>query len=232
MRPWEFPEEVQKDLCALWINYPHNPTGKMVSKEYLLELINWCDKNDVLLLSDECYIDIYDPKHTEKPVSVCELSDRNFIVYMSLSKRSGITGYRSGFVLSDKDTIAQLKRARANFGVGSPTFIQAAAEQAWQDEKHVEDRREIFSERLDIAFNGLKDTGLIDSRPKATFYLWCKTPNNMDDIEFCLGLAKHGVIASPSQWLSEGLKGYFRLAMVPTKDQIEEAIKVIKNYLK
>ena len=232
MRPWEFPKKVIEDLCAVWINYPHNPTGKMVSKAYLQKLIDWCASNDVLLLSDECYIDIYDSKHTEKPISICELTDKNYMIFMSLSKRSGITGYRSGFILSDKNIISQLRRARANFGVGSPTFVQAAAEQAWLDEEHVQERREIFAERLDVAFKGLKETGLIDSRPIATFYLWCKTPNNMDDVDFCLGLAKHGVIASPSQWLSEGLKGYFRLAMVPTKDQIEEAIKVIKNYLK
>ena len=166
VRPWEFLEEVQKDLAAVWINYPHNPTGKMVSKEYLVELINWCDKNEVLLLSDECYIDIYDPKHTDKPVSISELTDRNFIAYMSLSKRSGITGYRSGFVLAEEKLINDLKRARANFGVGSPTFIQAAAVKAWDDEKHVEERRSIFSERLDVAYNELKDTGLVSERPK------------------------------------------------------------------
>ena len=102
MRPWEFPKKVIEDLCAVWINYPHNPTGKMVSKAYLQKLIDWCASNDVLLLSDECYIDIYDSKHTEKPISICELTDKNYMIFMSLSKRSGITGYRSGFILSDK----------------------------------------------------------------------------------------------------------------------------------
>ena len=60
MEPWLVPEDIQSKTAAIWINYPHNPTGKTIDKGYLEKLIEWCDAKDViLLLSDDCYIDIY-----------------------------------------------------------------------------------------------------------------------------------------------------------------------------
>ena len=234
-KPWELPEEVQKDTAAVWINYPHNPTGATIDPESLQKIIKWCQDNDVILLSDDCYTDIYHASWDEggeRPIHPLNYSSKNILSFMSLSKRSGLTGYRSGFILGDKNLVKFVRKARANFGVATPLPIQAAASVAWQDDEHVVERRKTFTERLDYCFTRLNKLGLIHERPKAGFYLWCPLPEGEDDIEFCLALAEKGVITSPSQWLSEGSKGYMRLAMVPQMKDIETAMDIIEEFYK
>lgn len=235
MRPWDLSEEVQNDVAAIWVNYPHNPTGALVSESYLSKLADWARAKDVLILSDDCYIDIYDQEWDtsgQKPIHPYRFAPERSLSFMSLSKRSGMTGYRSGFVLGPEALIASLKKARSNFGVATPLPIQAAAAVAWRNDEHVEKRRKIFSERLDYAYGVCSRLGLCHSKPLAGFYLWCRVPNQQDDVEFCLNLAKEsGVIVSPAQWLGELSRGYFRMAMVPTLDQIKSALCELEKFL-
>ena len=232
MKPWLLPSERQKETCAIWVNYPHNPTGAIASDSYYKELLAWSKEQGVFVLSDECYVDIYDEKK-EPPLSLSTYGSENVFSFMSLSKRSGITGYRSGFIIGPKKLIAKLARARANFGVGTPVSIQAGAKVAWQDEGHVAKRRRLFTERIDYMVPKLKALGLLEKEPSASFYLWCKIPDkwSLDDIAFSLALAQKGVITTPSSWLSEGVKGYIRFAMAPDISELPEAIKIIESFL-
>lgn len=235
MEPWKLPEAVQKDTAAIWINYPHNPTGALLDKTSLQNLIDWCERRDVVLLSDDCYTDIYNAswQHKDKlPINPLELSSHQIISFMSLSKRSGMTGYRSGFMIGDSSLMRDIQRARANFGVATPTFIQLASAKAWNDEQHVIERRRIFTQRLEYSHEALTAMGFEVLKPDATFYLWCKVPGGQDDVEFCKGLAKLGVIASPSSWLGESCNGYFRMAMVPEFSDIKESMAIISGFVK
>ena len=233
LKPWELPKQVQQQTAALWINYPHNPTGATAPKSYLEKVIQWCHDNNVILLSDDCYFDIYDPDN-EKPICPLSISSKNVISFMSLSKRSGFTGYRSGFMAGDGEIISQLTRARANFGCATPNIIQAAAAKAWADDEHVSRRRQVFKQRIDYAAKELINIGLLKSKPEAAFYLWCTVPEHWQgkDIEFSLELAKEGVITTPSSWLSEGTTGYVRFAMVPELDKMASAFSILKNFIK
>lgn len=234
IKPWELPEEVQKRAAALWINYPHNPTGALISRQQLEDIQSWCHENDVILLSDDCYTDIYDSEwdHSgERLAHILEIGMEKSLSFMSLSKRSGLTGYRSGFIIGDKRLVDLVAKARANFGVATPLPIQMAAATAWRDDEHVADRRAIFSERMDFAFASLKAMGLVEQKPQAGFYIWCRLPEGDDDIDFCLSLAREGVICSPSQWLGDGIKGYFRLALVPDLELIKKSMVIIKNFV-
>ncbi|MES2743863.1 MAG: pyridoxal phosphate-dependent aminotransferase [Bdellovibrionota bacterium] len=231
--PWNLPADVQADCAALWINYPHNPTGALMEEAHLKKIIAWCKEKDVLLLADDCYIDMFDPewdKIKRRPPTPIMYTHENVIAFMSLSKRSGMTGYRSGFIIGDQRLMPAIAKARANMGVGTPTAIQKAAAIAWTDEEHVLERRKIFSKRIDLAFPYLQKLGMIETKPQATFYLWCKVPKAVDDVEFCLRLAERGVIASPSQWLSEGITGYVRFALVPDDADTKDAMEIISKY--
>jgi succinyldiaminopimelate transaminase len=244
LKPWLLPQEIQKQTAAIWINHPHNPTGANATYEYWQELIAWCHKTDTILLSDDCYVDIYDDiidrtvnvdlKADKRPLTPLQFSSDRIISFMSLSKRSGLTGYRSGMIVGDQRIVQSLLQARANFGVGSPDFIQAGAVIAWNDEQHVAERRKIFSHRLKLATPYLQNLGLIDERPEATFYLWCRIPKNFgdDDVRFILKLAELGIITSPSSWLSEGLKGFFRIALVPEDEHTITAMESLTKFVK
>lgn len=231
LEPWTLDQNIISDMAALWVNYPHNPTGAVVDEAYWQKLINWCHSNDVILLADDCYIDIY---MNEKPHSPLQFSQDRVLTVMSLSKRSGLTGFRSGFIAGDINIITPLAKARANFGLGQPEFIQHASAVAWNDESHVDERREIFKDRVNIAGSALLELGLIDKIPEGTFYIWCRVPDifNGDDINFCLELAKKGIICSPSTWLAEGrINGYFRLALVPDIQETKEALNILKEFI-
>lgn len=238
VRPWEFPGEVIADLAAVWINYPHNPTAAIADPLYLQKIIAWCQEHNVLLLSDECYVDIYDPAFDaslgsgkdQRPNSVLQYAKNGVIAFFSLSKRSGLTGYRSGFMAGDAEFLQAHAKARSNMGVATSVIIQHAATVAWADDAHVEARRGIFVERMQVAGRALLDLGLLSRVPKETFYLWAKVPLKFkgDDEAYCLALAEEGVIASPSSWLSEGVKGFFRLAMVPDLPSIRTAMERIE----
>ena len=69
-----------------------------------------------------------------------------FCVSLSLSKRSGMTGYRSGFV-ADSELLTLYTKYRLNVGLGTPDFVQKAAIAAWSDQKHVLERNKIFAEK-------------------------------------------------------------------------------------
>lgn len=243
IEPWKLPIEIQQSTAAIWINHPHNPTGATVTYEYWKELIEWCHKTDTILLSDDCYSDIYDAAFDlsptsdlakdKRPLTPLQISSDRVVAFMSLSKRSGMTGYRSGMIAGDTRIINSIVQARANFGVGSPNFIQAGSAVAWADETHVAERRKVFTHRLKLAFPYLQKLGLIDQIPEAAFYFWCRIPSSFkgDDVKFILALADEGIITSPSSWLSEGMSGYFRLAMVPDDEATTIAMEKLTRFV-
>ena len=233
LEPWKLPKEVQRDAAAIWINYPHNPTGALCSQSYLEEVITWCQKNNTLLLADDCYVDVYHPSLAEerRPMTPLQLTTNGVVCLYSLSKRSGMTGYRTGFMAGDPEFLQAHVKARSNFGLAGPAFVQSAAVTAWNDDEHVAERRKIFGERIDVAAPQLQSLGMIDNAPEATFYLWAKVPESFADrdIDFALKLAEAGVLATPSSWISEGVSGYIRFALVPDLDQTEAAFEIVKN---
>lgn len=235
LEPWDMPAEVVRDTAALWLNYPHNPTGATAPRDYWRRVIEWCHQHDVILLSDDCYIDIYDASldatPERRPICPLEISTDRVVSLMSLSKRSGLTGYRSGLIAGDRRVIDGLLRARANFGVGSPEFVPAPAVVAWNDDEHVAERRRLFTHRVNLATAAFRGIDLLDRAPEATFYLWCQVPERYagDDVAFARALMSRGVLASPSQWLSEGIAGHIRFALVPTDDDFRDALPNIAS---
>ncbi len=240
MEPWNFPENVIKDLAAIWVNYPHNPTGTTVNIRYWEKLVEWCHREDVILLSDESYVDLYHvlldsegEGSSKLPISPLVVSSDRVISFFSLSKRSGFTGLRTGFMAGDRRILEPHLKARANFGLSTPVCIQKAAAKAWLDDKHVALRREIFSERLDFAFEKLSQMKLLVEKPKVPFYLWLKIPEKLfqKDIDFCLNLARDGVITTPGRWLGSKEEHFFRLSLTLSLEDMGEAFDILRKHI-
>jgi succinyldiaminopimelate transaminase len=227
----KLPKSLLEETKIVWINYPHNPTGANAPYSYFEEVYHICKEYDIILCSDECYTEIYF-EEDKKPISALQVGRENIVVFHSLSKRSGLTGYRTGFVAGDEKIIQEYKKFRASFGVATPNFIQDAARVAWEDETHVEKRRKIYKEKRDIFIKFLRKLGLDFLYPEATFYIWIKIPNG--DKNYIKNLLKNGIIVSVGENFCTGLEikenkcssNYFRIALVPTIDECKEAIKV------
>jgi len=214
--------DVLQRTCIAWINYPHNPTGASVDLDYLRRQVEVAREYDILLCADDCYLDLYFSE-SDPPPGVLQVTQTGVLSFGSLSKRSGMTGYRSGYVAGDGTVIAALKRARPNFGVASQNFVQAAATAAWSDDVHVAERRAIFRAKRDRLVAFLVERGYAVSGSQGAIYLWVEVPTENREAFFAR-LLEHGIVVSPGESFGTGGQGYFRLALVPTLQEIERAI--------
>src|SRR5665811_453598 len=139
----ELSAERLQQACLAWVNYPHNPTGATVDIDYYRRALATARQHGIVLASDECYADIY-PVDAEPPPSLLQAADGDLsglVVAFSLSKRSGMTGYRCGALVGDPDIIRDQRMLRPNIGTASPEFVQRAAIAAWGEDSHVAARR-------------------------------------------------------------------------------------------
>ncbi|WP_407691124.1 succinyldiaminopimelate transaminase [Rubrobacter marinus] len=209
---------------AVWINYPHNPTGAVASLSYLEELAAFCREHDILLFSDECYNDVYSG---EAPPSILEVTKERTLAFVSLSKRSGMTGYRSAMMAGDEELVAALKRMRPSIGTASPGFVYAAATAAWGDDAHVEARNRVFTEKRNLFTGFFERAGLRWMQTNASLYLWARVPDEYggDDEAYALRLLEEGILVAPGSSFGPGGGGYFRVALVPRLEACREAIE-------
>ena len=228
------PADVRKKAKLMWINYPNNPTGAMISKEKLQEIVDFGKENDIIIGSDECYTELY---YSEKPISILELTKEGVFAVQSLSKRSTMTAYRVGWVAGDSRIIDIFKKVKTNIDSGTATFIQDAACAALLDEKHVEEFRELYKKKRDIIVNALKSAGLDDCTPQAGIYIWQRVPSGMSSVEFAKKLLDKdiAIVTTPGSWISNKVEGvnpgedYVRFALVPTVKDCKEAAGRIRK---
>jgi LL-diaminopimelate aminotransferase len=222
LRPATLAPALLAQTRLLWLNHPHNPSGAVTSLADLRVAAETCRRHDILLACDETYVDVF---HGEPPHSLLEAGTDGLVVLHSLSKRSGMTGYRSGFLAGDADIIRRLATLRTNPGVVPTDFVNAAAVAAWQDDAHVEDRRAVVHEKKVLFLDLFERLGFEVIGREATFYLWVKVPKG-DDEAYALRLLQAGIVVSPGRILgvNGGGEGYIRLAMVPSLADCKEAI--------
>jgi len=218
------PESVDPERTRiLWINYPHNPTGATATHEYLENVAAFCREHDILLFSDECYNDIYS---VEPPPSILEVTRERTIAFVSLSKRSGMTGYRSAMMAGDPELISALGKLRPSIGVATQSFVQDAAIAAWSDDGHADERRRIFGEKRALFTEFFRRAGLDFLHTDASFYLWVAVPEAFagDDEAYALRLMEDGIIVAPGRSFGPGGEGYIRVALVPELEECRRAI--------
>lgn len=231
-QPEQIPAEILPQVAAVWVNYPHNPTGAVISFEQMRRIRDWALKWDVVLISDECYVDMFFPGESP-PRSFLELGSadgfKNLLALFSLSKRSGMTGYRSGFVAGDEALVKAFGQYRGHAGLGTPEFVQAAARAAWEEPQHVIERNRIFQGKRKPVDAFLERNKFSYLKSGATFYVWIQVPPGSpgDGLAeaYCERLAERtGIIATPGDALGRSCADWFRLALVPTAERLQEAL--------
>jgi aspartate/methionine/tyrosine aminotransferase len=209
-------------LGLLWLNFPNNPTGAVVGLSLLERAAALAREHDFVLACDEAYSEIW--LHGDAPVSGLQLSDlTNVVVLNTLSKRSSMPGYRSGFVAGDPALIAALKKYRPNVGTAPQEFVQRASVVAWDDEAHVDAVRARYRRKRDLLWPALQDAGFRDAGGPATFFLWLATPDGEPSEACALRLLNHGIVAAPGSFFGAGGEGHVRFALVPTPEACEAA---------
>jgi acetylornithine aminotransferase len=222
LEPGDLPPSLLDETLLFWVSYPHNPTGAVAPRDYLERVGQAALDHGFVVASDECYADVY---FEDPPLSMLQVQEENVLAIHSCSKRSGMTGYRTGFVAGDPDLVAQVKRMRAHPGVASPDFVSAAAVAAWNDDAHAAGRRELFRAKRDRLLRFFREHGLSARGSQATLYLWVKVPDGFTSGGYASRLLDEGIVVSPGTAFGEAGEGYVRVSLVPALQDIEEAIE-------
>jgi len=225
----DVPDEVWDRAALVWLNSPNNPTGAIASLDYYARLAALARERGFVLAADEAYSELW---FEAQPASVLQLPDlANVVAFNTLSKRSSMTGFRSGFVAGDPALIGALRQFRPNIGTAPQEFVQRASVVAWGDEAHVARARDSYRRKRDLLLGVLRRKGLRDAGGPATMYLWIAVPEGETSESHAARLLERGVLVTPGVYLGPSGEGYVRYALVPTEDECARAAEILEEVL-
>lgn len=225
----------------LYLCNPGNPSGAVTPLETLVTLVRLAEEHNFVIVSDECYSEIYRNASSAPPgllqaaTAAGVANYHNCLVFHSLSKRSNLPGLRSGFVAGDGELISRYLAYRTYHGCAMPVHHQIASIAAWSDETHVRKNRDLYTEKFDAVLQTL-DGVLSVARPEAGFYLWPYL--GVDDTEVARRLYRdHHLTALPGQYLGRDAGqgnpgwGHLRIALVPPLEHCLHAAECLSEAL-
>lgn len=220
------PPAVLREAKVMFLNYPNNPTGAVVTYDQMVGIVDFARKNNLLLVSDNSYSHVrFDG---EKPMSFLQVPGAQDVVleFHSLSKTFNMTGWRIGFVAGGANLVNTFIGAKENIDSGAFTAIQKAGETAMgMDHSLFLERMEIYRERRDILVEGLKKLNWDVSDSPGTFYVWIKLPRGADSMVFARKMINHaGIVVTPGSGFGTWGEGYIRFALTIPSARIHQAV--------
>ncbi|MFJ9819471.1 bifunctional succinyldiaminopimelate transaminase/glutamate-prephenate aminotransferase [Streptomyces sp. NPDC101151] len=212
------------NLKLLWLNSPSNPTGRVLSKDELTGIVAWAREHGVLVVSDECYLELgweADPVSVLHP-DVNGGSYEGLVAVHSLSKRSNLAGYRAAFVAGDPAVLGPLLEIRKHGGMMTSAPTQAAVVAALGDDEHVRAQRERYAARRTALREALVSHGFRIEHSEASLYLWATRD------ESCwttvAHLAERGILVAPGDFYGVAGEKFVRVALTATDERVRAAV--------
>ena len=216
---------------AFYIASPANPQGSIASRGYFTRLKALADRFGFVILSDECYSEIYTGK---APGSALECAGPDFtrvVAFQSLSKRSNLPGMRVGFASGDRKFLNMFHELRNVAAPQVPVPLQHVAVAAYGDETHVEENRRLYRIKFDLA-DQILGNRYGYRRPDGGFCVWLDVSPLGSDEAVTVRLYKDaGVRVVPGSYLArlqpDGFNpgaGFIRLALVQDGEATAEAL--------
>ena len=235
------PDEVLDRTALAYYCSPANPQGAIATMDTMKTLVTLAREHDFLLVSDECYSELYYGAAPTGAAEACAaLGDepgnamQKVVAMNSLSKRSSAPGLRSGFVAGDAELIRSFARLRDYGGAPPPLPLLAAASALWSDEKHVIANRALYAAKYKAA-EEILDGKYGYYTPEGGFYLWLDVGDGEAAARTLWGDA--GVRVIPGEYLAREADGhnpgagYIRLALVHDVEKTRDALTRITQVL-
>ena len=221
---------------AIVLNFPANPTAQTVDLDFYGEVVAFCRRHNIIVLSDLAYAEIYfDDK---PPPSILEVPGARDIAveFTSLSKTYSMAGWRIGFAVGNARLIAALARVKSYLDYGAFTPIQVAATAALNGPQDcIAEIRERYRARRDVLVDGLCQAGWPIPEPEATMFAWAPVPaayREIGSLAFSkLLLEQANVAVSPGVGFGEYGEGFVRIALVENRQRLRQATRNIKAFL-
>ena len=241
------PPYPERPVDLVYLCYPNNPTGAVLSREALHGWVSWARRHGAVLLYDAAYeAYIRDP---DVPHSIYEIEGARAVAieFRSFSKTAGFTGTRCAFTVVPKELEGRtaaggsaslhalwLRRQSTKFN-GVPYVVQRGAAAIYGDEgrKQVRAAIDFYMENARIIREGLRATGLRVHGGENAPYLWVKTPPGLGSWDlFDKLLEEAHVVGTPGAGFGPSGEGYLRLTAFGRRDQTEEAVERIRTRLR
>ena len=222
---------------ALVLNFPGNPTAEVVDLDFYKEVVSYCKKNNILILSDLAYAEIYYDSDNPPP-SILQVDGAKDIAveFTSLSKTYSMPGWRMGFAVGNERLIGALTRIKSYLDYGAFTPIQVAASAALDSpDSVIQEIRDVYKHRRDVLIDAFDRVGWHVPAPEATMFAWAPIPEplkKLGSLEFSKLLLQEADIAvSPGIGFGEYGDTHVRIALVENEQRIRQAARNLKKFL-
>ena len=221
---------------ALILNYPSNPTALVASLDFYKDVVAFAKKNDLIILSDLAYSEIYFDGNP--PPSVLQVPGAMDVTveFTSMSKTFSMPGWRMGFAVGNDRLISALTRVKSYLDYGAFTPIQVAAAHALNgDGADIAEVRSVYHRRRDVMVDSFGKAGWQIPAPAASMFAWAPIPDafrHLGSLEFSKLLIEHADVAvAPGVGFGEHGDDFVRLAFVENEHRIRQAARSIKRFL-
>jgi len=230
----DFESKINERTKVIILGTPHNPTGKVFTREELEKLAEIAVKHDLFVISDEIYEDfIFEGEH----ISIATLpgmADRT-ITTSGLSKSFAVTGWRVGYLAASEELCKKIGKVHTHLVVCAPHMCQVAGITALEgDQKPVGEMRLQYLKNRDMVMKTLSKIGLKCTKPAGAFYAMVDVrPLGMNGTELAqklLGEANVAVV--PGDEFGEDWKDFIRISFSRKGDEVRQALEQVETYLK
>jgi len=232
---WDPVEQLQEKVSRLTkliiINYPNNPTGKILGRDKIKAILEIAEDAGAWILSDEVYMDFC---YADGFSSILEHTMERVIMINSFSKTWGMTGFRVGYAVADKDTAMRIARAQNTAITCIPEFVQRAALAALEDEESARRNVELVGKRLRILYEELSKSKLIEVKPpEGAMYIFPRIRvEGFDSWKFAWKLLEEREVAvAAGASFGEEYNNHLRISAVLSEEPLREACKRIREAL-
>jgi aspartate aminotransferase len=226
---------INENTKMIILNYPNNPTGKILPKKLLDDIIQTAKEHDLYVLSDEIYswytdwAEKIEPYSSMGRESVSWYNYEKSIITKSFSKSHAMTGFRIGYAIAEPSIIEKMSKLQALSLTNVSEPIQYVALQALKAD--TSEVTEVIESRLEALVKIAKDIGLEFIEPDGAMYLFAKTKyKNFDATKFSEKLLEHGVAIAPGEGFGD-YKEFFRITAID-ETKLKEGMKILDSVLK
>ena len=218
------------------LNYPHNPTGILASREFFTEMVKLAKRYNFMLINDFAYGQIvYDGAEAPSLLEIPGALDVS-VEFGSFSKSYNMAGWRLGYCVGNTQMVGGLAKIKGYYDYGIFSAIQVAGIVAMRDcDDAILEQVAIYQKRRDVLCDGLVRMGWEVEVPKAGMFLWVKIPEpyiQMGSVKFSVEMMNRANVAmAPGAGFGEEGDGYLRLALVENENRIRQALKQMKRAL-
>ena len=220
----------------LILNNPHNPTGKVWTKEELLAVSNVAIKNDLYLLSDEVYEFLVFDGVKHLPTATLEGMMERTITVSSAGKTFGLTGWKIGWICANQKVTnaCRLVHQYVTFSVSTP-IQEAVAEGLKQLPEYLPGFVNLYKDKRDWFYQEMKSLGFDFKIPKGTYFMMVPITKhtNLKDVDYALELIREKKVATvpPSAFYLKSTEGenYLRFCFAKKEETLKSAIQNLKG---